>query len=36
MAELRSVLGDKLIGCDLELSDALEDKAEQAEAAQEE
>ena len=35
MAELRSVLGDKLIGCDLELSDALENKVEEAEAAQE-
>ena len=35
MAELRSVLGDKLVGCDLELSDALEDKAEEAQAAQE-
>ena len=30
MAEIRSVLGDKLLACDLELSDALEEEAEAA------
>ena len=30
MLEIRSTLGDKLLGCDLELSDALEEKAEEA------
>jgi len=30
MTEIRSVLGDKLLGCDLELSDALEEEVEEA------
>jgi hypothetical protein len=30
MLEIRSALGDKLLACDLELSDALEEKAEEA------
>ena len=28
MAEIRSVVGSKLTGCDIELSDALEEEAE--------
>jgi len=35
MAEIRSVLGDKLLACDLELSDALEEEAEAALSGQE-
>lgn len=34
MTEIRSVAGEKLLSCDIELSDALEEKAEEAEAAQ--
>ena len=30
LTEIRSVLGDKLLACDLELSDALEEEAEEA------
>ena len=30
MTEIRTVLGDKLLGCDLELSDALEEEVEEA------
>jgi hypothetical protein len=33
MAEIRSVAGTKLIGCDLELSDALEDEVAEADTA---
>ena len=34
MTEIRSVVGDKLLACDIELSDALEAAAEEAQAAQ--
>ena len=33
MAEIRSIVGTKIIGCDLELSDALEDEVAEADAA---
>jgi hypothetical protein len=34
MTELRNVLGEKLLACDLELSDALEEQAEEVLASQ--
>ena len=34
MMEIRNVVGDKLVGCNLELSDALEEQAEEAIAGQ--